>query len=73
MSNQSKVYLVELNALLRNSSSRVLKTKDSELSLHQVGRVLLHGGDIECQPSEVGVEVCRRDDICEQKRGRMLG
>lgn len=57
------MYLVELNALLRHSGPRVLKTEDSELSLHQVGGIVLHGGHIKHQPSEVRVEVCRRDDI----------
>lgn len=62
------VYLVELDALLRHSGTMVWKTEDPELSLYQVGGVLLHGGHIKCQPPEVRVEVCRRDDICKKRR-----
>lgn len=57
------MYLVELDALLRHSGAGVLKTEDPEFSLHQVGGILLHGGHIKCQPPEVRVEVCGRDDI----------
>ncbi len=64
MSQRGKcAYLVELNALLRHSGPLVLKTEDPELSLHQVGGILLHGGHIKRQPPEVRVEMCRRDDI----------
>ena len=59
------VYLVELDALLRHSGPGVLKTEDPELSLHQVGGVLFHRGHVKCQPSEVRVEVCMRDDVCK--------
>lgn len=64
------LYLVELDALLRHSGPRVLKTEDPELSLHQVGGVLLHRGHVKCQPPEVRVEVCGGDDI--YKKGERI-
>lgn len=56
-------YLVELNALLSYSCRRILKTKDSQLSSHQVGGVLLLGGHVKHEPSEVRVEESGRNHI----------
>lgn len=61
------LYLVELDALLRHSGPRVLKTEDPELSLHQVGGILLYGGHVKRQPPEVRVEVCGGDDIYKKE------
>jgi len=67
------VYLVQFNALLRHPGPVVLKTEDPELSLHQVGGVLFHGGHIKRQPPEVRVEVCGRDYIYKKgERERLI-
>lgn len=64
------MYLVELDTLLRHFGPRGLKTEDPELSLYQVGSILLHGGNIKCQPPEVRVEGSWRDDI--YKKGESM-
>lgn len=57
-------YLVQLDALLRDTGFRVLHAEDPQLGLHQVGGVLLHGRHVEGQPSEIRVVVRRGDNIC---------
>lgn len=61
-------HLIKLNALLRHTGLWVLHPENPQLGLHQVRGILLHGAHVKPEPSEVGILVGRRDDVCKTKR-----
>lgn len=62
-------YLVELYPLLGDASLGVLQAEDPELSLHQVGGILLHGRDVKPDNPEVKAVIVRRDGVCNKEVG----